>query len=140
MPGSQLHIHTDLASALFELLLLKTGRPFEPKGGTTDDWSNMVWDLIQTGLAKAFNRRRSGRINAPRHSGGSVLFEDGSAMVFGAGGATPSLAEEALGSGRASALYGLEGAAGVPADLLQSADNDGDSVSLVLIETQQVEG
>lgn len=139
IPGQQLHIHTDLANELFELLLLKSGRPFGPKGTSGDDWSNVIWDLIQIGLAKAFNRRLGGHINAPRYSGGPILFEDGSAIVLAGDGAPTALAEEALGRRVSAALYS-DGEAGIPKDLLQMPNDDGDGVSIVLVETRQIEG
>ncbi|MDO9530034.1 MAG: hypothetical protein Q7J27_12880, partial [Syntrophales bacterium] len=74
MPDIYLYNHNDLASELFELFLLHTGQSFDDRTNSCnkENWSEVVWDLIDAGLRKSFNRRRSGRVSDPRISGGPV--------------------------------------------------------------------
>jgi len=63
IPNETLRDHTHLADELFSLFIFRTGRPFEDKrtASKNQDWSRVVWDLLETGMKKSFNRKNSGR-------------------------------------------------------------------------------
>jgi len=72
MPAPVLYDHSSLENELFDFLIFKSGRPFRGirQAQTESGWSRVIWDLIDIGIKKAFNRARSGlkkrdRISSP---------------------------------------------------------------------------
>lgn len=82
MADEYLYPHHDLASELFGLFTFHSGRPFEDKytAGLGNNWSQVVWDLIEAGRIKSFNRKNSGRKNAPRTAGDPLVLKDGASF------------------------------------------------------------
>ena len=64
IPDETLRNHTHLASELFSLFIFRSGRPFEDKysAAKNKDWSQVVWDLLETGMKKLFNRKNWGGV------------------------------------------------------------------------------
>jgi hypothetical protein len=139
MPAKSLYIHSHLAAALFDLLTFATGRPFANKSAASADWSQLVWDILTTGLTNAFNRKNSGRANASRHAGASLNEIDGLTVASRPSRNTMSIASDALGSASATLLYQLDGLAAPPASGPEFDREDGGGVSIVLIETAEQE-
>jgi hypothetical protein len=140
MASPILHIHSDIAMAIFDLMTFKTGRPFGAKGASAGDWSAVVWDLIGVGLTRAFNRKRSGRAGAPRSAGGPMSFEDRGAIGLGGARGPSSMASEVLGPNMAHLLYETDGAGNIPRFANQDRGDDDGGISIVLIETREREG
>lgn len=69
-----LEASNSLATALLQLIEFQTGRPFVAKGRNIDQWSKMIWDLLDLSTNSAFNRRRNGFNNRPRSSGDIISF------------------------------------------------------------------
>lgn len=61
------------AWALIDFLEFHTGKPFVPKQQRRiDDWSQMIWDLLDISANSVFNRRKSGYQNTPRPAGDAI--------------------------------------------------------------------
>jgi hypothetical protein len=69
MPDTYLYDHNHLAAEMFEFLTLRSGRPFTGKSSSRIGWSQVVWDLLELSVAKAFNRKQSGFNQSPRAIG-----------------------------------------------------------------------
>lgn len=68
-PSKTLNLNNDLASELVNFLKFKAGRQFE--GNPThsnDDWTKMIWDLLEITKNKASKRKNSGIKNFPRQN------------------------------------------------------------------------
>lgn len=64
---------TPLETELVRFLFFSSGRQFDSYNNrNTDEWTKIVWDLLRVGMERAFNRKRSGYVNAPRISGGAT--------------------------------------------------------------------
>lgn len=61
IPNQILSINNDLATEVVDFLKFKAGRIFEERP-TRDDWSNMIWDLLDITKCAMSKRRNSGRI------------------------------------------------------------------------------
>lgn len=57
--------------ALASVLAFDRGRTI--KKNTFDNWSNVIWDLLDISSSAVFNRRRAGFYNEPRWSGDNAL-------------------------------------------------------------------
>ena len=57
MPDESLRDHTHLAAELFSLFIFRTGRSFKDRqtAAKKQDWSQVVWDILETGVKKCFN-------------------------------------------------------------------------------------
>jgi len=108
MADSYLYDHNNLAVEVVDFLLARSGRPFagEPKRPATDGWSQLIWDLINVSLGKAFNRRRSGWQNAPRGLPPQVEFFDGACIAGASSSRVVSTVRDLLGNEGVSLLYG----------------------------------
>ena len=139
MPSQDLHMHSNLADSIFDLLAFRTGRPFAARSpGGSDDWSRTIWDLIDTGLQRAFNRRNSGWRDTDRYAGGIIGLADGTTAMAGNG--TSSLAVEAAGHG-VGALFSPDLGGDRPGRTDTGEDGeDGGGISLLLIELRESEG
>jgi hypothetical protein len=130
MPDESLFDHSPLASELFALFIFRTGRPFEDRQASVakQDWSEVVWDLLETGMKKAFNRKNSGRRRVPR------TFSRASSPL------SWNTAAEIVGRDGARRMYGQDN--DIPPHDLQGG-GDGEEpesgVSVVLIETSERE-
>jgi hypothetical protein len=139
MPAQVLYIHSDFASVLFNLLTFTSGRPFFAQARSID-WSQVVWDLIQTSVSKAFNRKNSGRRAAPRHAGLPIQVSDGLFLARSMPRGPMSIVSEVIGQAGADELYRAEDD-GPPVPSLAPVlepEEDG-AVSVILIETSENE-
>lgn len=69
-----LEASNSLATAILQLIDFQTGRTFVAKGLNIDQWSRMIWDLLDISVQSVFNRRRNGFNNCPRSSGDIISF------------------------------------------------------------------
>lgn len=142
MPDESLRDHSHLAAELFNLLIFRTGRPFEDKTSAAkkQDWSQVVWDLLDSGVKKSFRRKNSGRHRNPRSVGDAVEMLDGMAFAQASSRLSCCTASDIVGRDGASIIYA--GTDDVPPD---NRYRDGDfqepesGVSVVLIETSEQE-
>lgn len=68
-PAKILSINNDLTNEIIDFLKFKSGRAFEQNPSTTkDDWTKMIWDLLDVTKAKASRRRNAGLSSFPRQS------------------------------------------------------------------------
>lgn len=67
MPQEYLVASNTLAMQIVKFLEFQVGRPFVDEQ-KKDDWSQMIWDLLQISAESRFNRQRSGNVNQPRSS------------------------------------------------------------------------
>ncbi len=68
-PSKILSINNDLTNELIDFLKFKSGRAFEddsPK--TKDEWSKMIWEILQATKNKASKRMNAGISNLPRQN------------------------------------------------------------------------
>ena len=135
MPDEFLHDHADLASELFHLFLFRSGRAFEDHGaaGCANDWSQVVWDLIEYGMKYRFNRARSDRQNSPRTYAASA---DGLSFCQTSPNRRIDTVSQAIGHSDASRFF--ESGGDEPPRHSDRQTNDGEprsGVSLILIET-----
>jgi len=142
MPDENLRDHNHLASELFYLFLFRTGRPFEDRSTAAkrQNWSQVVWDLLETGVTKSFNRRNSGRRALPRSSGDALELLDGVSFSRASSWMSCSTAVEIVGRSAARALYAQDNS--IPPDEVggeRGSDESGGGVSVVLIETSERE-
>jgi hypothetical protein len=142
VPDESLHDHSDLAAELFNLLIFRTGRPFEDRNSAMErhDWSQVVWDLLETGVRKSFKRKNSGRPHAPRSSGDALEMLDGTAVARTSSSLSCSTVASIIGSSDAHFLYSQHD--GLPPNKLdreRDSYEDGNGVSVVLIETSEYE-
>jgi len=140
MAGEYLHDHNPLAEEIFDFFRLRSGKAFEGQkpNPPTDGWSQMIWDLIDVGLNKAFNRKNSGRTSSPRRGGGPFYLADGACFTGATRPAATSTVLQVLGSRKAAALFAPSGDS-PPGDDLPTDDDvspDG-GVSIILIETSE---
>ena len=139
MPDEFLHDHNHLAYELFDLFLFRSGRPFEDRHSASakKDWSQIVWDLIDIGVRKSFNRKNSGRYKSSRIAGEILGLLDGSSFNRASASNCFSTAAEVLGGNGASTLFGRQDG---PPDNSNTEKNHWEpeaGVSVVLIETSE---
>jgi hypothetical protein len=140
VPDLRLRDHNDLASELFDLLIFRTGRPFDDRLGL-DDWSRVVWDLLESAVRKAFNRKNSGYRNAPRALGEALEQLDG--FSFSAATSEPSTRTVADILGGPTAARRFYTSADDPPGARVRQDEGGErdaGVSVLLVETSELEG
>lgn len=142
MPDESLQDHSHLAAELFNLFIFCTGRPFEDRTAASkkQDWSQVVWDLLETGVKRSFRRKNSGRYGRPRSVGDTVEMLDG--MVF-------ARASSRLSCRTVSDIVGRDGASIIYTENVDVPPEDRDrgdrvqepegGVSVVLIETSERE-
>lgn len=66
-PAKTLSINNDLTSEIIDFLKFKSGRAFESDSTTTkDDWTKMIWDILEITKAKASKRKNAGISNLHR--------------------------------------------------------------------------
>jgi hypothetical protein len=142
MPDESLRDHSHLAAELFNLFIFRTGRPFEDRTAAAKklDWSQVVWDLLETGVKKSFRRKNSGRHRSPRSAGDAVEMLDGMAFARASSRLSCCTASDIVGRDGARIIYG--GNDDIPPE---NRDRGGDfqepegGVSVVLIETSERE-
>jgi len=86
-PAKSLSANNDLATELVNFLKFKSGRQFEEDPDrSNDDWTKMIWDLIQITKDKASQRKNSGIASFPRqntiNSDGICFFRTESTSIF----------------------------------------------------------
>lgn len=142
MPDKYLHDHAHLASELFNLLTFRTGRSFEDKktAAMKNDWSQVVWDVLETGVKKAFNRNNSGRRHTPRGVGDTIQMLDGASFARTSSLQPGNTVEDIIGRKGARFLFALDNDE-PPGNRNRFSDTDGPEggVSVVLIETSERE-
>jgi hypothetical protein len=142
MPDESLRDHTHLAAELFSLFIFRTGRPFEDKqtAAKKQDWSQVVWDLLEIGVKKSFNRKNSGRRRIPRGVGDTIQMMDGFSFNRASSPLSCNTTAEIVGRNRARSIYSQD--KDIPPD---NRDGEGNAeepergVSIVLIETSERE-
>jgi hypothetical protein len=142
MADQYLQDHNHLAAELFEFLLLRSGRGYADRASSSpiDDWSQVVWDLLSTGLQKAFTRRNSGRFKAPRHAGRTLNLLDGFCFARSTSSMPLTTVESILGADNMELLF--RDTQNIPPSMDRSESNvmEPDSgVSVVLIETSELQ-
>ena len=142
MPDEALQDHDDLASELFYLFIFRTGRPFEDRypAGKKQDWSRVVWDLLETGLKKTFGRKNSGRSREPRSAGDTGHMLDGMSFCRASSWMSCSTAAEVVGRNAARSMYAQDN--NIPPghrDREEAIEEPQGGVSVVLIETSERE-
>jgi hypothetical protein len=142
MPDEALQDHSPLSSELFNLFIFRTGRPFEDRhtAAKRQDWSQVVWDLLETGIRKAFSRKNSGRKRERRSPGDTIQMFDGMSFSRASSWMSCSTAGEILGRSAARLMYAQENEV-PPGDRDQERDiqEPEEGVSVVLIETSERE-
>ncbi len=137
MPGSSLYDHNDLAVELFELLIGHSGRPFADYAHSSrgSDWSRVVWDLLDVGVRKAFNRKRSGRYQSPR-TAGDVSIYDGLSFTQTTSPLSYSTVTDIIGP-RSATLFLSSDNFGSPSDEERHDEmsEPESGVSIILLET-----
>ncbi len=142
IPDFFLHDHNNLAMELFNLFTFRTGRAFNDQQTSQNqkDWSTVIWDLIETGVLKSFNRKKSGIFHSPR--AGALKISELDAVSYS--DATSSLscttASQIIGHGNAHFLYNTNN--NVPPQNRErnyESDEFGGGVSVILIETSERE-
>ncbi len=108
MPDEVLRYHSTQSAELFSLLIFRTGRTFEDKqtAAKKQDWSQVVWDLLEIGIKKLFNRKNSARRNMPRGAGDTIQMMDGLSYSMGSSLLSYSTATEIVGWNVARSIYG----------------------------------
>lgn len=86
-PGKTLSLNNDFATELIDFLKFKSGRPFEADSAkSSDDWTKMVWDLLQITRDKASKRKNIGNRSFDRQTirglDGSCSFLTESDSIF----------------------------------------------------------
>lgn len=142
MPDDSLRDHSHLAAELFNLFIFRTGRPFEDRTSAArkQDWSQVVWDLLETGVKKSFGRKNSGRPPHPRSVGDTTEMLDGMVVARATSSLSCTMASEVVGQDGARDIYG--GNADVPPedrDRNRDFQEPESGVSVVLIETSERE-
>lgn len=142
MPDVFLISHTDLASELFNLFLFRTGRPFDDRktAATMSGWSQVVWDVLETGVKKKFNRENSDREDASRGMGDTIQMLDGASFARATSRQSYSTVADIIGLDGAHAFFS-QGNDYPPNNRDRLSDNDEPQggVSVVLIETYERE-
>jgi hypothetical protein len=142
IPDAYLRDHGDLASEIFNLLIFRTGRAFDDKQAAAkdNDWSQVVWDVLESGVKKAFNRKNSGRMYTPRTIGDSLAMLDGVAFSMTSSHQSTRTVTDIIGGGAARFFYASNDS-DPPRnrDWQGSADESGRGVSVILIETSEIE-
>lgn len=142
MPDEYLRDHSNLACELFNLLIFRTGRPFEDKNAAAkkQNWSQVVWDVLETGVKKSFNRKNSGRRGAPRSAGDTVQILDGVSFAKTSSWLACSTVAQIVGPNGAQSFYAQHN--DIPpanGDHEGGSDEPDGGVSVVLIETSERE-
>lgn len=140
MPDESLHDHSDLASELFNLFVFRSGRPFDDKNMAANhrDWSQVVWDLLEAGVKKSFNRKNSGFQAAPRSTKGTVEILDGMFFAEATSKMSCSTTADIIGWSGAQTIYAQDNV--IPPnnrDYQRESVESESGVSLVLIETSE---
>ena len=141
MPDKYLWNHSHLAAELFNLLIFRTGRPFEEKTSAAkkQDWSQVVWDLLETGVKKSFCRKNSGRHCTPRSVGDTIEMLEGMTFAMASSWLSHRTAADIVGQAGARIIYG--GSNDIPpADHNRGNDPQEPEIgtSIILIETSEV--
>lgn len=69
IPARTLSIHTDFASEIVNFLMFKSGRAFEENPTISkDDWTKMIWELLDITKSKASKRKNIGIGNFQRQN------------------------------------------------------------------------
>lgn len=140
MPDESLQDHSHLAAELFNLFIFRTGRPFEDRTAAAkrQDWSQVVWDLLETGVKKSFRRKNSGRYRSPRSAGDTVEMLDGMVVAQATSRLSCSTAIDIVGQDGARTIYGGNDDV-PPEDRARRSDfqEPESGVSVVLIESSE---
>ena len=142
MPEDILRDHSDLAAELFNLFIFRTGRSFEDRksAAITQNWSQVVWDLLETGVKKSFRRKHSGRYRTPRSVGDTVKMLDGNGFAKTSSRLSCRTVSDIIGSDGSYAVYADNNM--FPPEDYGRDDNIQEpesGVSVVLIETSERE-
>ena len=86
-PSKTLSLNNSLTDEIIDFLKFKAGRLFEENSKkTNDDWSKMIWDLLETTKNSASKRKNAGIMNFPRQISadfnGCCFFESETDSIF----------------------------------------------------------
>lgn len=140
MPDDLLHDHSDLASEVLQFLLYRSGRPFEDRSDSVGrgDWSELVWDLINVGVTKAFTRRLSGRAVVARGAGDPIEMCDGRSFSGATSPTAYTVISQVIGKRDAGILFRRAGHGGVGDERPNRELAEPPSgISIILIETSE---
>jgi hypothetical protein len=142
VPDLYLRDHNDLASELFNLLIFRTGRAFDDRSRAAkqNDWSQVVWDLLESAVKKGFSRKNSGRSNAPRSVSDALSMLDGAGSAAMTSEHASRTVTEILGNRTAArAFHASESEPPRDRDRYEERNEPNGGVSVILIETSEVE-
>lgn len=140
MPDERLYDHDHLAGVMFDCLLGLSGRAFSAQTARPpmDGWSQVVWDLLNVAVKKAFRRKRSGRFCARRYAGARPRDLDGYCFTLATAPVAAGTISGILGPDRAPALF--EGSSDSPSsgDFLEVGESDDShGTSILLFESSE---
>jgi hypothetical protein len=141
MPDELLIDHNNLPSELFNLFIFSTGRPFEDKKPTSinQNWSQVVWDLLENGVNKSFKLKNSGRIHTVRAAGYPIQMMDGLSFSKASSLLSCTIAADIVGKCNINLLYSQTTNDIPPNNRDREGNSEGpeSGVSIVLIETSE---
>ena len=73
MPDKILKSSSLFAMQIIKLIEFQTGRTFVDKAIAEDEWSKMIWDLLDISASSSFNRKRSGYEKEHRFTGDKII-------------------------------------------------------------------
>lgn len=137
MPDQYLFDHNDLTTELYDFFIFHSGRSFESRRDSEGkrDWSEIVWDLLDIGLKKAFNRRKSVQSPDLSVSDWKDQLTDGAFFAQSSKPFGSKIAEEILGPSGASILFQAPDIPQKTNIEEKSFENNKKGVSIVLFET-----
>lgn len=142
LPDTILHPHAELAVELFELIALRSGRPFLQMAEAVPEngWSQVVWDILENGLNRLYNRRAGGWTDRPRLVGDPLPRFDGEGSALATDPKTAGTVQEILGPERTGRLLSMREQGDWDRDDEDCHEgNEGGGVSFLLIETHEGE-
>ena len=67
IPNRHLTISSDLTKEILDFICFSTGRTFSSENNISEDWSQMIWDLLRITKGKMSRRKNSGLNRFPRN-------------------------------------------------------------------------
>jgi hypothetical protein len=139
MPDMFLRDHSHLASELFNLFIFRTGRAFDDRNTAAkkNNWSQVVWDVLETAVKKAFNRKNSGRKRVSRGVGDTIQMLDGALFARTSSWLACSTVSDIIGRDDARSFYQDNDERPDNSNRQSIMDEEDGGVSVVLIETSE---
>ncbi len=139
MAETPLYTTNTFGHQLFEFLSMRSGRLFSEKG-TAKGWSTVVWDLINNGFKKGFNRKRTQHVSTPGSRMEGDPIPKYACYAMGYGELQNSLADEILDF-QAGALRNAGDNGAIPPQALvqMEFDDPASGISFIAVETDEYE-